>query len=301
MASMWAKTGVDMPTQVSGEVLSLAKRIAKSHDTEEQVTSFVLGETVEDTIQRQHAKFYRLCVPSDSRLLSDGLLLQASSPTADRFKLIVFDRYGSVQYMQDSLGSKGKRTTFARIMFAPFECGVVHQAPIPLMVEAVEKDLDKFFYELSGFKKERRRLTAGELLVAVYGDNFISPTLFSLGAFPSPPSKGGSNKYHDKIESCDVQLGKLKRKIENFQPEYLEAVRKYERAQEMKQELEKDLKAQLLDKEASFDEYIKESQRRYPGPKKEAGRSTMESQGVAAGLKGFGAKIATNIFERFKP
>jgi hypothetical protein len=86
------------------------------------------GQSITGTVERQHAHFFRITVSHSD--LDKGVIVSCSSVGGDKFKLVFFDREGSVSMVEESQVSSEKNnctyiSRIRRIRIAELNYGCV--------------------------------------------------------------------------------------------------------------------------------------------------------------------------------
>jgi hypothetical protein len=290
-----SKAGIPVPTEITQKVLTAAQHLAKGAT---YVPGFDLpkcdtlqwGQSVQSTVDRQCAHFYRLVVTEAD--MKNGVMVSCKSVGNDKFKVVFFDSEGHVAMVEES--QKRKRHSEANLYVVPFaRYNYVESMPLSLM-KNLQDDVPPVFMILDTFDKDVKSLLPGTHLFCVYGDNWFQSVKYTMRALVAVP-KGRDCVI--SIQSSEAQLALKKMDLENFQAEFCETKKKYEEACKR---LEEDITkiSELFDeRDKSYNAYIDQSAEKYganrparpgsaqqPPPAAQANSST--STGGGGGLLG---------------
>ena len=100
-----SKAGIPVPTEITQKVLTTARHLQSGSTSVPgfdlpQVQNLGWGQIIGGTVERQTAHFYRITI-SDSDL-ARGVIVSCTSHGSDKFKLVFFDREGSVAMVEES-------------------------------------------------------------------------------------------------------------------------------------------------------------------------------------------------------
>jgi hypothetical protein len=100
-----SKAGIPVPTEITQKVLTTARHLQSGSTSVPgfdlpQVQNLGWGQIIGGTVERQTAHFYRISI-SDSDL-ARGVIISCTSHGSDKFKLVFFDREGSVAMVEES-------------------------------------------------------------------------------------------------------------------------------------------------------------------------------------------------------
>jgi hypothetical protein len=108
------KAGIPVPTEITQKVLMAARHLqsgfagASPGFTLPIVQHLDFGQSIAGTVERQHAHFFRITVSQSD--LDKGVIVSCSSVGGDKFKLVFFDREGSVSMVEESqVSSQNKK------------------------------------------------------------------------------------------------------------------------------------------------------------------------------------------------
>jgi hypothetical protein len=145
-----------------------------------RVSDLTWGWALEGKVDRQSGAFYRLTV--DIQRAESGFLINCRSHSRGKFKLILFDKEGSVLYQEESLKDKDKNYTQSTLFFTNFD---TYRLGEVFQTERGNNQVPQVFNRLDNFLLSKRKLSPGQYLVCVYGDNFIGKTNFNIIAVPA--------------------------------------------------------------------------------------------------------------------
>ena len=100
------KAGIPVPTEITQKVLNAARNLQSGASVSQPgfilpaVQNLEFGQLITGTVERQHAHFYRLTVGKTD--LDKGVVVSCTSTGGDKFKLVFFDREGSVSMVEES-------------------------------------------------------------------------------------------------------------------------------------------------------------------------------------------------------
>jgi hypothetical protein len=197
------------------------------------VSDLAWGWASEGKVDRQAGAFYRLTV--DPQRAENGFLVNCRSHNRGKFKLILFDKEGSVLYQEESLKEKEKNYTQSTLFFTNFDTYRLGEVFTPTDRQGMNNN-PPLFNRLDNFLLSKHKLASGQYLVCVYGDNFIGKTNFTIIAVPA---KNDSSEVH-QLEEIDENLLETKSLLNSLKTEYSAAKLAYENIiTKMKKEDEK--------------------------------------------------------------
>lgn len=143
-----------------------------------RVQDLTWGWGAESKVDRQTGTYYRLTV--DQQHAESGFLINCRSNNKGKFKLIMFDKEGSVLHQEESM--KDKNYTQATFFFTKFD---TYRLGEPSLDSMQDKTVPAVFHRLESFLPCKKGVQAGQYLLCVYGDNFIGKTNFHIVAVPT--------------------------------------------------------------------------------------------------------------------
>ena len=227
--SLLGMAGVAVKTEVCEEVL----RTAEGGGLETRTLLF--GMPRSDAVGRQTAHFYMLDVPEEE--VADGYCIVARSRDA-RFKLLAFEPRSPTGGAMEESGSAPVGYSLSHWEDSAKEAGGYHQAllffgrgpasyslgPPPDPVQCAEDVEAALFRRLDHMKqRERRPGRAGPCLFAIYGDNFLKPSTYTVEAVAGGTAEGPLRA----IERAEAALMRKKATLRDFETSYRSALKAY--------------------------------------------------------------------------
>jgi len=225
MGGMFGMLGVDLPTAVSPRVLDDAMNAQVAAKAAQLEFDTIISEQV----PKASARFYKLKVTEQQS--QQGVAIRAwSTNPSDRLKLLLFDSDGEPRWQQDSkpnaaMGKK-KSVMLADMVCVPFDTIIVPPSGNPLGMEDPTVALFRNFDRAQ--QAPVREIGAGEHLIAVYGDNFMTSCKFQLHAVLLDPE----NPVTGQLQENEGQLRKAQADIAALERTYMDARRAFEAAQQ---------------------------------------------------------------------
>jgi hypothetical protein len=184
------------------------------------------GWPLEAKVDRQQGSFYRLTVDKTHR--EAGFFLHVRSLNKDKFKLLVFDKDGSLLHSDDchkhSTAASGAVSTshaytYSSLFFTNFATYSMPDAA------PAAPALPPVLTRLEGLQLQSKALPEGQYLICVYGDNFMAKTSYTLMALPANSIAASQLA---SLEETDEKLLELKGSLSQLKSEYLAAKETYE-------------------------------------------------------------------------
>ena len=225
--SLLGMAGVAVKTEVCEEVL----RAAEGGQVE--VRTLLFGMPRSDAVGRQKAHFYTLDVPAEEA--GEGFCLVARSRDA-RFKLLAFEPRGGAA--AGGGGGAGGGYSLSHWEDSAKEAGGYHQAvlfygrgtasynlgPPPDPMQCAEDVEAALFRRLDNMQqRERRPGRAGPGLFAIYGDNFIKPSAYTIEAVGHGATEGAMQT----VAKVEAALLRKKGELRDFEAKYRSAQKAY--------------------------------------------------------------------------
>lgn len=251
---------IPIPTQISSEVLYAAKSLCQGGcldgggAADERVVDLVWGWEFEGRVERQAASFFR--ITADERQAANGLVVNCRSANKGKFKLLTFDREGSIMHQEDSSISRDGTTSEATLYFTNFETFFLG-APTPDAL--VEENSPAVFGKLEQFRSSRLSIHKGQHLICVYGDNFIGKTFYNILAVPA------LNDCEDVkvIQALDQKVLAKKAEMELLHEEYIASRSRYEACLRRLKEETVEVDDLIDNREAAYTNFLEASARAY--------------------------------------
>jgi len=258
-----SKAGIPLPTEITQKVLTAAQHLSKGTTSVPGfdipiVQTLIWGQEVGGTVERQVGQFFKLNITEED--LKQGVIINCFSNGGDKFKVVFFDRDGQVRIVEESQ-VKRKKNTEANLIFVPFDRYNMSEGMTPYaLLKKMDEDIPPVFMSLDTLEKESRSLTPGEHLFCVYGDNWFQKCSFHLQC-----SLAISPDDEDviKIMESEIQLAEKKAHLEEFQPTFLEAKKKFEEVCKVLEQDIKDIDELVKRRDSSYTNFIKKSASKY--------------------------------------
>eukprot|EP00906_Rhabdomonas_costata_P035796 RCo050279 len=227
LLSVLCKLGVNMPTAVTPKVLAEAQE-ATAAATASVATSrparlHLNAPPQEKRVANQRAEFFVLGVTEQEA--SQGVCVQVTSASSSRFKLLHFDSTGQLTHQEQSFAVR-RVGTLASMYFTPFET-YTHDRSVMCPPYKFNDDVPQVFRQLDCFIPSRySKLSSGDHLFAVFGDNFFSTCKYSIEATTC------STSCVRELQEKEKELATRKEELQELESEYLEAKERFEAARD---------------------------------------------------------------------
>jgi hypothetical protein len=251
---------IPIPTQISPEVLQAAKALCQggcldgAGAADERVVDLVWGWEFEGRVERQAASFFRITV--DERQAANGLVVNCRSSNKGKFKLLTFDREGSIMHQEDSAQSRDGTRSEATLYFTNFETFFL-DPPTPEAL--IEENSPPVFGKLEQFRSSRLSISKGQHLICVYGDNFIGKTFYNILAVPA------LNDCEDVkvMQELDQKVLAKKAEMELLHEEYIASRNRYEACLRRLKDETVEVDDLIDNREAAYSNFLEASARAY--------------------------------------
>lgn len=260
-------------TQISQDIMATAQAICRNGGIEgggppldQRVSDLPWGWAAEAKVDRQTAAYYRLT--ADPQHTEIGFIIHGRSVSKGKFKMVLFDKDGTVMHQVDSSKDKDANYTQATFFFTNFDTYHLGEATTvappaqqsPLLAAAEkDKSYPPVLSRLETFTHSSRKIASGQYLLCVYGDNLFGKTAFSIIAVPakmdSPEVRG--------LEELDEILLESKRSLAHLKTEYILAKAAYERVLEKISATEDKLDGDVSRREKFYTGFIDASIREF--------------------------------------
>ncbi|CAK0779934.1 hypothetical protein CVIRNUC_004893 [Coccomyxa viridis] len=228
VAAVFSKLGVPIKTTVAPMVLEAAS----AGNFNARPLRF--GEPLSDRVDKSGCHYYLLELAQ--RHLDSGFVVGAHSSAGSKFKLLMFERTSDGQWdlvlQEDSMKVK-KNTQIAGLYF--LHCHTYHIAPKPSQLEIAEYPENALFRRLESMQPREKplHLRPGQLLIAVYGDNWFKKVSYTVEAvIPADSSSITGQQHVQQLQSVESELLRTREEMAVFEKTYREAQKKYMEAAE---------------------------------------------------------------------
>lgn len=216
-----SRLGIPLTAHDASDILHTAQNICKQGGIEgggppldPRVSDLPWGWAAEAKADRQTGAFFRLTV--DPQHADAGFLIHCRSVSKGRFRVLLFDRDGALLLQEESVRDREGLHTHATVFCTSFDTYRLGESTIS--AQDKERGVPPVFHRLEHLSPSKRRVTPGQYLLCVQGDNFIGKTSFSIIAVPakidSPEVQG--------LEDADEVLVETKSSIDSLREEYLQ-------------------------------------------------------------------------------
>jgi hypothetical protein len=252
---------IPFPTQVSQEVLARAKDISESEALigsgapDDRLMDLVWGWEFEGKVDRQTAAFFRMTV--DERQAKNGVVVSCRSSNKGKFKLLVFDRHGSIVHHEDSKQSILGGITEATLYFTSFDTYHLGQ-PLPDALK--QENIPDVLGALEDYRSSRLGIQKGQHLICVYGDNFLGKTFFSLCAVPALKATDDEVKT---VQALDAKVMEKREVLKALKDEFIDARARYEECLRRIKEETFEVNDLVSNREAAYINFLQGSLRAY--------------------------------------
>ncbi|TDH68397.1 hypothetical protein CCR75_005258 [Bremia lactucae] len=221
VGALFTKIGMPIPTQISQTVLSAARDLCDARNNSTQlphVTQMVFGMERHAKVDKQDAHFYKLQVDKDR----ESIVFMCRSASKSKFKLVLFDQYGAVRMVQESV-KKARFTAADMYLSSTVELMDLNPELWPGINSDTE--LPEIFSKLSLFEVRRTLpLEKGEHLFCVYGDNWLSAVKYSIKCLKIDEQALALCS----IQESERELTGIKHDLDALQKEYMTAKKAFE-------------------------------------------------------------------------
>jgi curved DNA-binding protein CbpA len=261
-----SRLGIPINTQISPDIMATAQSICRNGGIEgggppldPRVSDLPWGWAAEAKVDRQTAVYYRLT--ADPQHTDLGFIVHGRSASKGKFKMIIFDKDGTVLHQIDSFKDRDASYTQATFFFTTFD--TYHLPDSHLHHNISEKDKEKsfpsVFSRLEMFSHSKKKIVSGQYLLCIYGDNLFGKTSFSIIAVPSkmdaPEVRG--------LEEVDEYLLQSKKSLEQLKNEYIMAKTAYEKVLEKISTTEDKVDSEVIRREKLYTGFIDASIREF--------------------------------------
>ncbi|CAI7732252.1 unnamed protein product [Closterium sp. NIES-54] len=217
MVALFSKLGVPIKTSVSQVVLEEALSGTVTPRT------LPLGGSISDRVEKQKAHFYSVTLTEEQA--KSGLAVRATSSASGKFKLLYFDwrsETGGLDLSMQESSIKYGKSSQACLFFLGFQC--YRYDPTASALEMARDPETSLFYRLDGLSKcEVNELKDGTHVFAVYGDNFLKGTSYTIEAVPVQ----ADSPAVAELRRVEAELVGKKERVRKFEKEFRDAVAKY--------------------------------------------------------------------------
>lgn len=248
---------VPMPSQVSADIIQTAQTICKNGGIEgggppldSRVSDLAWGWPAEAKVDRQTAAYYRLTI--DTQHAETGFVVHCRSNSKGKFKLIIFGKEGQLLHQEESFrDTKDTRTNYtqATLYFTAFD---TYRLAEPNVDAVQDKSTPALFTRLEGLAPSRKKVSAGQYLLCVYGDNFIGRTNFTI---VTVPAKNDASEVH-ALEEVDEVLLETKSSLDTLKNEYMQTKLAYEHVLDKISAAEDKLDGDILRREKLYNGFL---------------------------------------------
>ncbi|CAI4231078.1 unnamed protein product [Auanema sp. JU1783] len=254
--AIFNKLGVPIPTQIVPKVLAQARYLVEGKKCEVEAKELLPGQPITASVGKQEADFYVIDI--NSAYAKNGVSIICKSPSASKFKLVLFDREGGVRMIQES--RKKKSGTQAEMFFMPQTISNLGEF-VPMKFHLEDKDTPLTFHYLDTLETQTAQLLDNRKhFLCVYGDNWLNLVKYTITFLPIADE---SIEVFNEITTNERVLLQKKTEMAKFQNEYTEAVRKYEAAVERLKQEDKAISKLIKEREEYYDDAISKSQAKF--------------------------------------
>lgn len=218
--AMFSRMGLRVKTMVAPQVLDGAESGQAS------LRPLEFGVPIADRVGKHNALFYELQVSQDD--IDSGFCVRVTSPNS-RFKLLTFKkRQGAALelWLQDDSVKEGK-SYVAGIYFFTFT--TYRLGPPPSAVQFADDPEAALFRRLDDFEPRQEQaahLVPGSYVFAVYGDNFLKASSYSIEALRERDFRQPAQE----VRRVEGAMLKARDAVRAFEGEYRRAKKAYEEA-----------------------------------------------------------------------
>ncbi|ETV90652.1 hypothetical protein H310_14609 [Aphanomyces invadans] len=272
LGALCSKMGIPLPTQISQNVL-MAARDLQTGMGGSNVKDLPVGIEMAGKVDKQEGHFFRVSITE--RIVESGFVMTCRSIAKSKFKLILFDKDGSVRCVQES-ETRAKHTS-ADMFLTKLE--LMDTDDTFKCLSDLEQTLPDIFHRLKTLERiQTPALEAGTHLFCVYGDNWFSSLQYIVQCLPIEPDTVES------IQHVEQDLLRTKLELEAYQAEFTAAQKAYEAAMVKADGLDKRTKGLLATRRAAYDDFFNVAALPYKELNRKAGAQEPEATSTFASL-----------------
>ncbi|RHY27034.1 hypothetical protein DYB32_007099 [Aphanomyces invadans] len=237
------------------------------------VKDLPVGIEMAGKVDKQEGHFFRVSITD--RIVESGFVMTCRSIAKSKFKLILFDKDGSVRCVQES-ETRAKHTS-ADMFLTKLE--LMDTDDTFKCLSDQEQTLPDIFHRLKTLERiQTPALEAGTHLFCVYGDNWFSSLQYIVQCLPIEPDAVES------IQHVEQDLLRTKLELEAYQAEFTAAQKAYEAAMVKADGLDKRTKGLLTTRRAAYDDFFNVAALPYKELNRKAGAQEPEATSTFASL-----------------
>ncbi|QDZ20941.1 chaperone DnaJ-like protein [Chloropicon primus] len=226
-ASMFTKLGVaDIKSKVSQSVLD-----EMENGEFKKLRELKFGEPISKTVKKQGANYFKLVVTQED--IDAGFGVHVKSP-GSKFKLLLLEKFEhknreimDIKIQEDSLKTEfGKKNHFAGIFFLDFP--TYNMGPEPSVMVQAEDPESVLFRRMDRCQPRGTcQVHPGEMIFAVYGDNFIKSSSYTIEAIRQTDYAD----FFSRIKIIEENLMKRRAIVAKFEQAYYQTKKTWQLAQ----------------------------------------------------------------------
>uniref|UniRef100_A0A914EH59 J domain-containing protein n=1 Tax=Acrobeloides nanus TaxID=290746 RepID=A0A914EH59_9BILA len=275
--AMFTKLGIPIPTQIGPKVLAQARDLCMgkiTHTARYEVKKrfkglreLMPGEPVSESVSNQEADFFRIVMREDWQKY--GVVIRCKSTSMSKFKLVLFDRDGSVRMIRES--QTKKKITSAELFFVPFQRVHIGEF-VPMQHIMEDKETPLPFHYLDRLETQGgHSLEAREHVLCVYGDNFIQSVKYKLTFLPLNEF---CMDHVIKLKEIEPDIINKKNEMASFQREYMDLKKRWEAAKQRLKEEDDYITKKLKDRDDTYEEMFEAAAAPYKPPMTQNNKSS---------------------------
>ncbi|RQM21260.1 hypothetical protein B5M09_003724 [Aphanomyces astaci] len=209
------------------------------------VKDLPVGMEMSGKVDKQEGHFFRVAITD--RIVESGFVMTCRSIAKNKFKLILFDKDGSVRSVQES-DTRAKHTS-ADMFLTRLE--LMDTDDTFKCLSEQEQTLPEVFHRLKTLERiQTPALDAGTHLFCVYGDNWFSALHYVIQCLPIEPDTVES------IQHVEQDLLRTKLELDAYQAEFTAAQKAFEAAVAKADGLDKRTKGLMATRRAAYDDFL---------------------------------------------
>ncbi|RHY99196.1 hypothetical protein DYB37_010348 [Aphanomyces astaci] len=209
------------------------------------VKDLPVGMEMSGKVDKQEGHFFRVAITE--RMVESGFVMTCRSIAKNKFKLILFDKDGSVRSVQES-DTRAKHTS-ADMFLTRLE--LMDTDDTFKCLSEQEQTLPEVFHRLKTLERiQTPALDAGTHLFCVYGDNWFSALHYVIQCLPIEPDTVES------IQHVEQDLLRTKVELDAYQAEFTAAQKAFEAAVAKADGLDKRTKGLMATRRAAYDDFL---------------------------------------------
>ena len=255
VASVISSLGVNIKTAVPVKALEAVRR----GETTGGVVDATMGCKLSESARKGEIRLFRCALSEED--VRRGVVVSATSPSGDKFKLLKFDRASngdgglelSLQEVSAKFDSVKPKRSHAGFYFTGHKSYNYEPFELIKMSKLESRDLAMFHALDNWTPRECVSISPGEHVFGVYGDNFFDKCKFEFEIFVvGTKTSDGAVLEPSKIREIETKMSKKRDDLMRFEKEYLAAKSAFEKVVVRHQQEADEVKALIAAREAAY-------------------------------------------------